>query len=425
MKIKRVTTLAGLFFLSQFAISQETSVSPYSALGVGDLLFNNSVEQAGMGGLSMFPLNPYYASSNFSNPAANRDLKLTSFEVSANSHLGRFNDGDMKSTQKTAYLTSLSLAFPVGDKASAGFGFRPYSTIGYDLMEPTIGDEVSYQDRFRGDGGLNSFNLIGSYKITKEFTAGIRLDYLFGDLNRVETVGTEGLALRTDYTGNAKGSGVQVSLGGMYTKVLENKNRIDLGLNYSIGTRLSMRIEDMTTTYSLSGLEPINVDTVRYSRINGKMKIPQSLSFGASYRKELHWMAGVQVDWAEWSDFSVTPRTQSFADRLNSRFRISAGGFWIPNFNSYKSYFDRVVYRAGLFYETTPVKIKDEDVEKFGLTVGFGLPIGKDRDASMLNLGFEVGSVGNTKSLPFRETYLNARIGFTINDLWFRKRVID
>ncbi|MFA7615016.1 MAG: aromatic hydrocarbon degradation protein [Weeksellaceae bacterium] len=423
MKLKSVLTLSGLFILSVGSNAQETSVSPYSALGVGDLLFSENIEQAAMGGLSMFPLSPYYASGNMINPAANRDLRMTSFDVSATSHTGRFNDGTLKSTQSTTYLSNASLAFPIGEKARAGFGFRPYSTIGYDMMTVTVGDEVSYQDRFQGEGGLNSFKVVGSYNITKEFTAGLKIDYLFGDLTRVETIGTDGLALRTDYSRKAQTKGIQVGVGGMYTKALENRKRLDIGLKYTLGSKLNSRIEDMTTTYTLSGLEPVNVDTVLYSKVSGKLKIPQSLSLGVSLRKDLSWMAGIQVDWGDWKNFSFTPSGNEF--ELNSRFRISAGGFWIPNFNSYKSYFDRVVYRAGLFYESTPIQIKEEGVDKYGLTVGFGLPIGKDRDASMLNLGFEVGSIGSNKSLPFKETYFNARVGFTINDVWFRKRVID
>lgn len=423
MNLKYVPVLIGLFVLSQTLTGQETSVSPYSAFGVGNLLNTNDVEQAGMGGFSMTPLNPYYATGNFSNPAANRDLKATSFKAALNSHTGRFNDGVNKSTQNSTYISEISLAFPVGNRARAGFGFRPYSTVGYDLATTTNSDEVNYTDRFKGEGGLNKFNAMGSYNITNEFSVGLSVNYLFGDISKIETVSTEELALQTDYSLKTKINGFQFGLGGMYTKILDDKRRIDVGVNYTLGSKLTSHIEDMTTTYSLVGLTPANIDTVLYSKINGKMKLPQSFSIGASFRKDLHWMAGLQVDYGTWKDFSIDTKAGQLP--LNSQFRISAGGYWIPNFNSYKSYFDRVVYRAGLFYETMPVKIRDEGINKFGLTFGFGLPVGKDRDASMLNLGFELGSLGNTKSLPFSEKYFNAKVGFTINDVWFRKRVID
>lgn len=423
MKFKHVPVLISLFILSQTAIGQETSVSPYSVFGIGDLLNRNDIEQAGMGGISMGPSNPYYATSNFSNPAANRDLKVTSFSASLNSHTGRFNDGTNKATKNSTYLSDISLAFPVGNRARAGLGFRPYSAVGYELATTVLTDEVNYKDKFKGEGGLNSFNLIGSYNISKEFAFGLKVNYLFGGIKKTETISTEDLALYTDYLLKTENSGFQFGLSGMYTKILENKKRIDVGLSYTLGTKLTSHIEDITTTYSLSGLSPSNIDTVLYSRINGKMKLPQSVSIGATFRKEMHWMAGIQVDYGAWKDFGFEPKVNPL--ELNSQFRISAGGYWLPDFNSYKSYFDRVTYRAGLFYETTPVKIQDENVNKFGFTFGFGLPVGKDRDASMLNLGFELGSLGNTKNLPFKENYFNARVGFTINDVWFRKRVID
>lgn len=424
MKLKIVPVLTGLLIFSQTLIGQETSASPYSALGIGDILFSEQTEQAAMGGLSMVPLNPYYASSNFSNPAANRDLKITSFDVSVNHRTGQFKNGTKSSTLSSTYVSNLSLAFPVGNRARAGFGFRPYSTVGYELATITTTDQVTYQDKFKGSGGLNSVHAFGSYNINENFSVGLRLNYLFGDIEKVETISTEGLALHTDYTTRNDVKGFQLSMGGLYTKRLEDKKRIDVGLNYTIGSKLHTRTEDMTTTYSLVGLEPANIDTVRYSQISGKIKIPQSLSVAASYRKDMKWMAGVQLEWGDWKNFSIQPEPSLSAD-LGSRLRISAGGFWIPNFNSYKSYFDRVVYRAGLFYETTPLKVANETVNKFGLTAGFGFPIGKDRDASMLNIGVEVGSLGNAKSLPLKENYFNARIGLTINDIWFRKKVID
>ena len=63
--------------LSLFSVvtikAQSISVSPYSAYGVGEQLFDNNTEQAGMGGISTVPTNPFGQSANFSNPAANQN----------------------------------------------------------------------------------------------------------------------------------------------------------------------------------------------------------------------------------------------------------------------------------------------------------------------------------------------------------------
>jgi len=43
----------------------------------------------------------------------------------------------------------------------------------------------------------------------------------------------------------------------------------------------------------------------------------------------------------------------------------------------------------------------------------------------MLNLSLEYGQRGSTSNGLIKENYLGFKIGFDINDIWFRKRVID
>lgn len=422
MKLKSVSTFLGLICLSAGLSAQTTSVSSYSAFGVGSLQFDSNIEQAGMGGLTVLSTNPYYASGNFFNPATNKNLRVTSFEFGTTTNMSQFDDGQDKSKKSTTYISSMSLAFPVGPKASAGFGFQPYSSIGYELATLTENEDVRYVKSFDGNGGINSFHVMGSYTVTPEISVGIRANYLFGDIERTQTILTEGLALNTDYKYNADLSGFQFTAGGYYTKTLADKKKLDVGLTYSLGSNINATINDVTTTYNLINMVPGNIDTVHYKKTYGDMKLPQTIAIGASLRKDLHWMVGAQLDWGDWGNYAMNGEKSPFYD---TRVRASVGGFWIPNFNSYKSYFDRVTYRAGGYFEQTPLRIGDTTINKYGLTLGLGLPIGKDRDASMLNLSLEMGSMGSAKNSAIKENFANLKVGFTLNDVWFRKRIID
>lgn len=422
MKLKNVSAFLGLFGLAFTLNAQSTSISPYSSYGIGTVLFDSNVEQAGMGGLSVVPTNPYHSSANFFNPAANRNLRMTSFEFGTNTNLSQFKDANNRSKKSTTYISNISLAFPVGDKARAGFGFQPYSSIGYDLGAYAENDQVNYHKAFSGSGGINSLHFMGSYNVSPEFSLGLRVNYLFGDMERNQVISTQDLALNTDYAFEAELSGFQFTAGATYSKTLANKNKLDLGLTYTLGANVNASIVNMTTTYAVVDLTPGGLDTVQYSRFHGDLKLPQTLSLGASYRKDLHWMIGAQLDWGDWSKFSFENSPNS---ALENSMRISAGGFWIPNFNSYKSYFDRVTYRMGGFYEKTPIKVDGNDINKYGLSIGMGLPIGKDRDASVLNFSGEFGQMGTAKNRAVKESFANLKIGFTLNDMWFRKRMID
>src|SRR5690606_13558913 len=243
-----------------------------------------------------------------------------------------------------------------------------------------------------------------------------------GELDRNQTITTEGLALQTNYSYQAELSGFQFTTGAYYSKKIGTNKRFDVGATYTLGANVNAKIEDLTTTYVLMDLVPSNLDTIRYQKIYGDMKLPQSLSIGASYRKDLNWMVGAQLDWGDWGGYKLDEDDNS---NIDTRFRISAGGYWIPDFNSYKSYFNRVTYRLGGFYEATPLQFGDVGIKKYGMTLGFGFPVGKDRDASMLNLAVELGQLGKANYMIIRENYANVKIGFTLNDIWFSERVID
>ena len=102
---------------------------------------------------------------------------------------------------------------------------------------------------------------------------------------------------------------------------------------------------------------------------------------------------------------------------------ISIGGFFIPQYNSFTSYFKRVVYRAGLHFEKTGLIINNESIKEFGISFGLGLPVGDV--FSNANLGFEIGKRGTTNSNLIQENFINFQLSLSLNDRWFQKRKYD
>src|SRR5690625_2486814 len=142
MKLRSVLSIIGLFGMLGGLQAQNTSISPYSSYGAGTVLFDNSIEQAGMGGVSVLSTNPYYGNANFYNPATNRDLMFTYFEFGSNTDMSRFKDAHNSSTTSTAYIAAISLDFQVGDKPIIGFRFTPYTTVGYQLSDLGVREGV-------------------------------------------------------------------------------------------------------------------------------------------------------------------------------------------------------------------------------------------------------------------------------------------
>jgi hypothetical protein len=147
--------------------------------------------------------------------------------------------------------------------------------------------------------------------------------------------------------------------------------------------------------------------------------LPSKFSLGAGVGQPRKWFAGVEF---------LTQNTSQFSNPLynyeNTTFEnassIALGGFFIPKYNSFSSYFKRVVYRTGVRFENTGLKINNQSIKEFGMSFGLGLPVGVT--FSNVNLGIEFGSRGTTNSNLIKENFINLKISLSLNDRWFEKR---
>lgn len=421
--------ICSLALLGATTINAQTiSVSPYSALGLGEQLYNNSAEIGGMGGITTVPTNPYGQSANFSNPAANQDLRMTNFNFSGRGDNNSFKTSLGKNTSGTFNLSNISLAFPVTQKSSLGIGFQPYTGLGYEVSNSRTTNNIEQRSLMTSDGGINSIHAFYNYNISEGFSLGLRANYLFGQLKTNEVVSVEGASLNADYSTSANYRGMQFTLGTLYKKKLADSKSLNIGAYYTIGTNLKTDLKELTTTYAGSGLSP--TDTVYYKRDSDlKTTLPHIIALGASYSKDYAWSIGGEVRYNTWSRFDKPALNGLSTIQQNTEYKnnvyVGLGGYWIPNYNSYKSYFSRVVYRGGIYYESAPFALYGYDIDRYGLTLGVGLPVGKINDGSVINLSFEYGQRGTDKHELIKQDYLGLKIGFDLNDVWFRKRVID
>ncbi|WP_313374828.1 outer membrane protein transport protein [Chishuiella sp.] len=419
--------------LSLFSVvtikAQNVSVSPYSAYGLGDQLFDNNVEQGGMGGISTVPTNPYGQSANFSNPAANRNLRMTNFNASASGANYSFKSNTDKQTSGKFNVSNISLAFPVGTKGSFGLGFQPFTGLGYNIQNTNERNNVSQTSQLQGNGGLNSIHAFYSRNLSKEFSLGLRVNYLFGELTRHEILAVDEASLAVDYSNKANYRGAQFTLGSMYSKKIGKIHNLNIGATYTFGANLKTDYTDLTTTYTYVGTTQSYVDTISISRNSAaRTKLPQTFALATSYSKDNTWSIALEAKYNTWSDFKQ-PFSYSNSTYSNTKYknnvRLALGGYWIPDFNSYKSYLDRVIYRGGVFYQSAQYSMYGTDIDSYGASVGVGLPVGKQNDASMMNISLEYSKRGKTDNNLIKENYIGIKIGFDINDIWFRKRVID
>ena len=433
-----------LVFIALFAIqsyAQEGTASPYSFYGIGSLKFKGTVENRSMGGLSIY-IDSIHV--NLRNPASNVFKNLDQYNNESRpvkfSVGGSHSSTKLESTSTTSKVSAstfdyLAMSFPVG-KFGVGVGLIPYTSVGYKLE--TLNNKKDLKSKFRGEGGVNKVYASLGYLITNELSVGIDFGYHFGHIsnNTIQYVYTNDGSLaqyqsREDNRSDLSGLGV--NFGASYTKMLQNNLELTTAFTFSPGTNLTSR---NSRTFNTIFIQTVNGDEVVINSIEANLSaqrlkqtdlaIPAKVSFGAGIGQPQKWFLGIESSYLNVSAFKNDLYTSSDSAgnvSYSNATTFSAGGFFIPDYNSFSSYLKRVVYRAGVRLEGTGLQINDEAINEFGISFGLGLPMGNT--FSNANIGVEFGKKGTTNSNLIQENFINFQLSFSFNDRWFQRRKIN
>ena len=417
--IKRFIVIVALF-LAFTAEAQENISSPYSYYGIGLTNFKGTVENRSMGGLSVFNDSIH---ANLQNPASYGRLIQTNYAVGASHDRIKLESSAASDNAKITSLDYLALGIPLGDGFGIGLGLIPYTSVGYRILD--LEDESA--SRLNGRGGMNKVFLSLGYAFNENFSVGVDANYNFGNFQNRRTVVREGIQLGTRDVNRSDIKGFNFNFGGNYQKMISENLRLHLSGTYSPAIDLNAENFREVSTIAFVSSSEVVVDSREVNVDDTGFTLPSRISFGAGIGKPNKWFLG-----AEYSNIGSSSYQDSFMFRNDggefedaSQFRL--GGFYIPQYNSFTSYFDRLVYRAGFRYDGTGLVINNESIKEFGISFGLGLPVGlANRDIfSNANLGIELGQRGTRDSGLIQENFLRLSIGLSLNDKWFTKRKFD
>jgi hypothetical protein len=426
-------------FITIQSYAQQGTASPYSFYGIGSLKFKGTVENRSMGRLSIYNdsihinlRNPAsYASENLSSPRFNGESRPVKYTIG-----GGFANLNLKSESSSAKASSatfnyLALSIPLG-RFGVGFSILPQTAVGYKLEN--LNDDGDLINQYKGEGGLNKVNLGIGYLLAKGLSIGVDANYNFGNIqnNIVEySYDADGLILQyQSKEGNRSDlSGINFNLGLSYKTKINTNLELISGITYAPESNLTsnnQRIISTITINSSTGTEfavnSFEADLDSQGLKSTDLTMPSKLSFGAGIGKPRSWFVGAEYT-AETTSKFYNPLYSSLTTKYEDAYNISLGGFFIPRYNSFNSYYKRVVYRAGLHYENTGLNINNESITEFGISFGLGLPVGDF--FSNANLGFEIGKRGTTKNNLIQENFVNFQLSLSLNDRWFQKRKYD
>ncbi len=397
--------------------AQSRTSSPYSFFGLGQQTFRGTIENRSMAGIRSYSDSIHL---NLQNPAAYGKLKLTAYTIGLD-HTETFATSDNGDEEYDATaIQYISVGVPVSRKTAFGFGLIPINSVGY-----TIGniDAIDGRySRFVGEGSLNRAYFTLGHQLTPTISLGAEFRYNFGEETNSSSIFFREVEFGTNEVNETDLSGISFNLAANYDKVLENGHQIGATIVYQPEADITARNVTRVSPFILAIDLTENVfNTQQSEETKQDLKLPQELTGGVSYGRPLKWnLAGEYSIRGSSSSGarSFAPDNAVFTDAMSMR----VGGFYIPNYNSITSYWDRVVYRGGLRYEETGLRLNGEDINEFGISFGLGLPVGTGNSFSNANIGFEYGQRGTQNAGLIKEDFFSISIGLSFNDRWFQRR---
>ncbi|MDC1218077.1 hypothetical protein N8131_08215 [Flavobacteriaceae bacterium] len=406
-----------LFIFTSAIFAQSGSSSPYSGGGLGERNFSGTEANRHMGGLDVFTDSIH---ANLNNPASFGFLKLTTYSVGVN----YTNNGLSSTTDSfkadTASLDYLAVSIPAGIFGFS-FGILPYSSVGYKVRDLSGSDDFKISNRYEGSGGINQTYISIGIPVTKFFAVGASINYNFGKLFYRTGQFLTGIENGTFLSNQSSISGLSYLFSAQANIPIKKKYNFQ-GM-FSFEPKAPLNSENNRVFYtqsinnqSVSDFIEVNLDAIGLDVTS--VDISKTYKLGLGFGENKKWFLGLQRNLTKSATFN-----NDFFKRENIRYRDSKkwtiGGFYIPNYASFTSFWSRVVYRFGFRSEQMSLIVNNIPLTETGISFGVGLPLG---GLSNANVGLEISQRGQKEFGILKETLIALRIGLSLNDVWFIKR---
>jgi hypothetical protein len=373
-----------------------------------------------MGGLSIPVSSQYYV--NYTNPASYHGFDTTSFVLEG----GFFGDFVTSMTELQTVKTNnislgyLLIGFPITKWWKNSLGLMPYSYLGYSASDVKNLDNIGrVLYNYQGSGGLNRAYWGNSFTLFKNLSIGVNASFLFGTLNYDKVINfpdsiyIESFRLRN----STQLKDFLFDFGLQYTARMKDLF-LTTGFVYNATTKLNANRDLLGTTFfpGSDQIEYVKDTIVDIPGEKGTINYPYSIGGGIVLQDSSTWMAGAEFYWQNWKDYS----SYGLPDSLQNAMRVSIGGQYKPLAEGISKYWQRIYYRFGFRYEKTYLKLRNNQIDEFGISLGVGLPL--KGLTSTVNLGLEIGQSGTKNNGLIKENFFRFTIGIAMYERWFIKR---
>jgi len=409
--------------------AQNTTNSPYSQFGLGDIKPFLLPQNISMGGLAIGIRKPGgYNNINVANPASYSAINLSSFDIGATLDVRKMSKATRSQKTTNGALSHLLFAVPVSSKSAMSFGLMPYSDLGYRYRSQILLDTIKVDQIYSGEGGLARAHLGYAYQIGKHLSLGFNFAYIFGDLKLQKSteLSEDAYALSSRNQSDKNVGGLNYQYGVQYVVNPDAKRILTFGYSGTVSSTLKTSGSETSFRYAYNSLtltESAPIDTIFYnSSVESRLTLPSSHGIGFSLESPNKWVFGADFTYTNWSKFVDSGKNPGLKDS----YTFNVGGRYTPDYTAVSNYFKLIDYALGFKYDRTYINLGGRDINQYALCLGFGLPLPSNRFSFYkVNLSAELGKRGTLSSNLVRENYINLRLGFTLNDKWFIKAKYD
>jgi hypothetical protein len=426
---RRLQLIAFIMLLVGPVLAQTNTDSPYSRFGIGMISRPGFERNRAMGGIGLSLRDNNYI--NYLNPASYsaQDSMSFLFDFGLTAHYTYTESSKLNDTYYGANFDHLALSFPVTKWWSASAGVRPYSKVGYSIIDEEYDQDIGFINYlYSGNGGLSQLFLGTAVQIFNGLSIGANFKYIFGsiDLNRAVQFPREDYFSYTEVESRTIVSDFLIELGLQYTQRLGEKSSVTLGVILDNKSRISAENRVVKKNTFPGSANNIN-DSTQISPLiileefstQGNIVIPLNIGLGLSYRFNDKFLIGVDYYQQDWTNTTFFNNNEP----LTNSNHIHGGAEYVPDRQALRGYHKRMAYRAGGYFENSYLQLQDEQLKDYGISFGVGLPLRNTR--STFNLAVNAGRRGTLENNLIRENYMFLSFSVTLYDFWFMKRKYD
>ncbi len=401
-----------LIFVGQ--VNSQTTVSPYSIFGPGEIQYKGFSRSQSMGGAGI----ALKSGNNLNNinPASYTgiDSMRIVFEFGVKGKLYDLESSGVSNKNFTGNFNYLALGWRYTNWFAGSLGVVPFSSVGYSIAETNFveGLDATYLSTYVGSGGISQFYFANAFKLNKHLSLGINSSFMFGSLTQEENIS------ETAYVPQFQVKR-QDFLKSLY---------FDYGLQYSFSYRKTNYTLGATFSQkqSLNSRHILNVYDDSFSLVRGEeydtdyLTVPTTWGGGIAIEKTDKFSILADYSTQLWSGVEYPIQTYDF--RNSHRFSLGTE-FRLWDYRAINQSYKNWIYRFGLNYESSYLNFGSNGIDSKSVSFGAGVPL--PGRISNFNWGVEVGTNGTLANQLIKEKYILFHLGFSLNEVAFIKRKYD